>query len=70
MLNVDLFQPCEHTQYLVGVIYLVVMNLPQSERFLHNAIICAIIPGPGEPKLTINSFMRRIVKELMESGVL
>jgi len=65
MLNVDWFQPYEHTQYSVGVIYLVVVNLPRSERFLlHNAIICGIIPGPSEPKHTINSFMRRMVKEL------
>ena len=72
MLNVDSFQPYKHTQYSVGVIYLVVMNLPQSEHFLHNAIICTIIPGPSEPKLTINPFMRRMVKELrvMERGVL
>lgn len=55
ILNVDWFQPYEHTQYSVGVIYLVVMNLPRSERFLHNAIICGIIPGPSEPKHTLSA---------------
>ncbi len=49
MVNVDWFQPYDHTQYSVGVIYLVIMSLPRSERFLiHNAIFCAIIPGPME----------------------
>ena len=59
MLNVDRFQPYEHTQYSVGVVYLAIMNLPRSERFLtHNIIICSIISGPSEPKHNINSFLK------------
>ena len=66
MLNIDWFQPFKHTQYSVGVIYLVLMNLPRSQRFLpENVIICAIIPGPNEPKHNINSCMRKMVDELL-----
>ena len=65
MLNVDWFQPYDHTQYSVGVIYLTVMNLHRAERFLlKNIIICAIIPGPKEPKHNINTFMKSLVEEL------
>lgn len=31
-LNVDWFQPFEHTQHSEGAIYLTVMNLPRQER--------------------------------------
>ena len=33
MLNVDWFQPFDHTGYSVGVIYLVIQNLPRSVRY-------------------------------------
>lgn len=67
MLNVDWFQPYEHTQYSVGVVYLAIMNLPRSERFLpHNVIICSIIPGPSEPKYNINPFIKDMIEELKE----
>ena len=32
-LNLDWFNPFEHVQYSVGVVYLVVENLPRSERY-------------------------------------
>lgn len=49
MLNVDWFQPFKHTIYSVGVIYLVIMNLPRSERFKpENVILVGLIPGPNE----------------------
>lgn len=32
MLNLDWFQPFNHTQYSVGVVYLFVQNLPRIER--------------------------------------
>lgn len=31
MLNVDWFQPFKHSLYSVGALYMVLMNLPQSE---------------------------------------
>lgn len=43
MLNIDWFQPFKLTQYSVGVIYLVIMNLPRSIRFKSENVI---IVGP------------------------
>ena len=66
-LNVDWFQPFQHTQYSLGVIYLAVQNLPRNERFLpENIIIVGVIPGPHEPSLNINSFLRPLVDELQQ----
>ena len=65
MLNVDWFQPFERSTYSVGVIYMVILNLPRDQRFkVKNVIICGIIPGPDEPKGTINTFLQPLVKEL------
>ena len=33
MLNVDWFQPFKHSLYSVGALYMVLMNLPRTERF-------------------------------------
>lgn len=67
MLNVDWFEPFTHTKYPVGVIYLVVMNLPRHLRFKREHIILlGIIPGPCEPKHDINSFLQPLVEELLQ----
>jgi len=64
-LNTDWFQPFSRTKYSVGVLYLVVLNLPRNQRYkMKNVILCGIIPGPKEPKLTMNSFIAPLVKEL------
>ena len=64
-LNVDWFQPFRRTKYSVGVIYLVVLNLPRNQRYkIENIILSGIIPGPKEPKLTMNSFIAPLVQEL------
>ena len=47
MMNVDWFQPYDYEQYSVGAIYLLVMNLPRSERFKRENVM--LIPGPHEP---------------------
>ena len=66
MLNVDWMQPFVHTPYSVGVLYLVLMNLPRSERFKRqNVFLVGIIPGPSEPKMNINSFLKPLVDELI-----
>ena len=50
----------------MGVLYLVVMNLPRNIRFKReNLIIIGIIPGPHEPYLTINTFLTSLVSELI-----
>ena len=66
MLNCDWFQPFDHLCYSVGVLYLVILNLPRSLRFKpENIIITGIIPGPKEPNQTkMNSYLRPVVKEL------
>ena len=65
-LNVDWFAPFKHLQYSVGVIYLVVENLPRTERYkLENTIIVGCIPGPKEPRKNINSFLKPMIDELL-----
>ena len=57
-LNVDWFQPFKHVSNSIGVIYLSILNLPRTERYKpENIILCGIIPGPVEPKETINSYL-------------
>ena len=56
----------------VGALYLCIANLPRSLRYKQeNVILVGIIPGPTEPKLTINSYLKPLVDELKEfwSGV-
>ena len=67
ILNVDWFNPYKHIQYSVGMIYLVIGNLPRSERYkLENVIIVGVIPGPNEPKKHMNTFLEPLVNELLE----
>ena len=71
-MNIDWFNPYEETVYSVGAIYLVVLNLPRTERYrLENVILVGIIPGPQEPAGDINSFLSPLVKDLnqMYKGV-
>ena len=66
MLNVDWFKPFKHSPYSVGVIYLVILNLPRMMRFKpENIIVVGTIPGPREPKLTINTYLQPMVDELI-----
>ena len=66
MLNCDWFQPFDHSTYSIGVLYLVILNLPHSIRFKpENILIAGIIPGPKEPRLSeMNSYLRPLVKKL------
>lgn len=67
-MNVDWFQPFERGVYTVGAIYLTVQNLPRDERYKpENIILVGIIPGPSEPKLSINSYLTPLVIELKEA---
>ena len=43
MLNCDWFQPYQHSQYSVGVLYLVILNLPHVIRFKPENIIISSI---------------------------
>ena len=66
MLNCDWFQPFKHANYSVGVLYLVILNLPRAIRFKpENVLIAGIIPGPSETSYSeMNSYLRPLVKEL------
>ena len=65
-LNCDWFQPFSNTQYSVGALYLTILNLPRKERYnLENIILVSIIPGPKEPKLTLNPLLAPFVEELI-----
>ena len=67
MLNVDWFKPCKHTEYSVGAIYLTVMNLPRKVRFKQeNVLLIGLIPGPKEPKYSLNSMLHPLVQELLK----
>ena len=66
MLNFDFFQPIKHRKdYSVGVFYLVLLNLPRSQRFKwENVNVIGIIPSmDGEPK-NLNDFLHPSVEEL------
>ena len=66
MLNIDWFQPFKHRQYSVGVIYLVIMNLPMKLRFKQeNLLLVGRIPGPREPPTSMNSYLQHLVKYLL-----
>ena len=53
--------------YSTGAIYLTIQNLPRSERYKPgNVILVGLIPGPREPKLTVNSYLTQLVEELQE----
>ena len=65
ILNVDWFTPYEHSQYSVGVIYLVIANLSRCERYkLENVLVVGCIPGPSEPKHSITTYLSFVVNEL------
>lgn len=66
MLNCDWFQLFDHSTYSIGVLYLVILNLPHTIRFKpENVLIAGIIPGPKEPSLSeMSSYLRPLVKEL------
>ena len=72
LLNVDWLQPYEHVQYSLGVMYLVILNLPRAIRFKReNVILFGVIPGPREPSLTMNTYLSPLVSDLLQlwSGV-
>ena len=48
MVNCDWFQPYDLSTYSVGVLYLVILNLPRAIRFKpENVLIVGVIPNPA-----------------------
>ena len=67
VLNIDWFNPFKHIEYSVGVIYLVIGNLPRSERYkMENVIVAGVMPGLSEPKKHMNSYLKPLVDELLK----
>ena len=63
-LNCDWFSAFKHVSYSIGAIYLVLMNLPRTERFLReNLILVGLIPAMNKEPPT-NSFLSPLVEEL------
>ena len=64
MLNLDWFDPYKHATYSVGVIYMVCLNLPRTERFKRkNVILVGVIPHMKHEPPT-NTFLMPLVEEL------
>ena len=67
ILNLDWFQPYKHLAYSVGIIYLSILNLPSHVRYAEaNTIIVGVLPGPHEPKLTVNTYLEPLIDDLMQ----
>ena len=66
MMNVDWFKPFKHrNDFSVGVIYMVLMNLPRSIRFKkENVILVGIIPALKQEPKSLNHFLEPAVDEL------
>ncbi|MBW0489009.1 hypothetical protein O181_028724 [Austropuccinia psidii MF-1] len=68
--NVDWFNAHEKSTQLasIGLIILIFLNLPQSERFNpENVYVAGIIPSPKEPiSLQLNYLLMPLIKELKE----
>lgn len=66
-MNIDWFQPFTHSIYSTGAIYLTIQNLPRNERYkIENIILVGVMPGPSEPRLTVNGYITPLVEELKE----
>ena len=72
-LNIDWFQPYKHRPDVsIGVIYLVLLNLPREERYKReNWVLAGVIPNLRKEPSSLQYFLEPLVKELklMYSGV-
>lgn len=64
MLNVDWFQLFKYINYLVGVIYFIILNLLRQERFKKRNIIFIGLILDMKFELFINLFIELFVEEL------
>ena len=65
ILNIHWFQQFKHSTYSIGAMYVAIANLPRNERYLtDNVLLVGIIPGPKEPKLDINTYLKPLVSDL------
>ena len=62
----DWFKPFKRSEYKVAALMLSVLNLPRRERFRKKwTMIVGIIPGPTEPKIHSNTFLKPLVDDLL-----
>ena len=66
MLNFDFFQPIKQRKdYSVGVLYLVILNLPRHLRFKwENVIVVGIVPSLDREPKSLNEFLQPGVDEM------
>ena len=66
MLNVDWFNPFKNSEYSLGAIYIVILNIAREYRFKwENVILLGLIPDPKEPKRNINPYLKPHIKKLI-----
>ena len=65
VLNVDWLQPFKHlSNFLIGAIYLVLLNLPRHLRFMReNVVLVGVMPDVSEEPPT-NTFFEPLVEKL------
>ena len=66
LLNINWLQPYKYIEYSVGVMYLVIFNLPSSIRFKRENIPFGVFPGPCEPSLSVNSYLSPLISDLLD----
>lgn len=67
MMFVDWVRPYKRAQYSIGTIYVCILNLPRAERLKKKWIhVIGIIPGPSEPKIHMNTYLKPIVDDLIQ----
>ena len=65
--NVDWFHPYKHVRYSLGVIYLAILNFPRNLTYYKESMVLVdIIPGPYQPRLTIDSFLKLLVLDMIK----
>ena len=68
MLHVDWVSPFEYSNYSVGIVFLVILNLPRELRFkVENVILIGVIPGGSEKdgNKLLNQILLPFVNELL-----
>ena len=65
-LNIDWYQPYKHrSDVSIGVIYLVLLNLPREERYKReNWVVVGVIPNLKKEPSSLKYFLRPLVEEL------
>ena len=65
-LNLDWFNPCNHIQHSIDVLYLTILNLPCHLRFHEENIFVDIIPDPEPDVNEIHQYIEPLVDEFLQ----